>query len=1013
MKNSLAYKFIVSLIIVVVSFNYIFATPVQADILGSIGNAIMEALEGILTSVIGLFARVASYIPFGLAVGIDAILAQVAYMDGPAKGAGNIDTSHITPFDILFNKVQLLDTNFFDLSTSSFDQSSLAYQFRTGIAGWYYFMRMIAISLLLVVVIYVGIRMLLSTIATERAMYKKMLMDWVASVLLVFLLNYIMVFTVTVSNAIVDGISISSNSKVITQTYETFLQTALGKDAEMPEEGEEVDITNVDALTARILFIMLVFQTLGLMVVYFNRMLKLAFLTIVAPLITITYSIDKIGDGKAQALEAWLKEYVYTTLIQPFHCIIYMVFVTSAFSLLKVESPRATNQQLAVTVIAMVCLHFVSNAEKIVRKIFNFQNDDSDTSLATAVMMGGALAASTKNFGANLRNGINGFKDMRLSAQQARASARVGLRTANAFLIGKTIGRITNPENRAKNLDEARVIAREQINDKETKRYMRKSGGGTIDEESAAFKNEVANIEKALPGITKREANSMARRNLAQRRYNNTGSRRVINKARGAAKVVKMAMDDSVLVGAAKSYTKASLATSAGIFALGATYGTGQNFGNALGVSIAAATTTTGFLKNSAKNASHRVARNVKLAGAQNQEQAANAIQKAMSRNLDEETTKDELEKIMKDVETALEKCGLDDGKDAKKVASNIRNVIKRGLQSAENPEDMQRIMDYAIHSALKEGSADTFDSQGLKSTSDLMSSVANLTDYLNDRQIFEAINSSEKVGISGDVMASMITGEFNTSGGMPEPSAYLPKGATHTIDDSKRSYTAGVESSSKTVDDTQQRLEEVKDLQDEAIEGAMIEVELEAQEDPDAFYAGATSDADKAQIMADRVRDEAKKALRESGLVEEQARLEEQLKKDFAKMVDEAEAYFGELEAYTQKIMEVDADYEKRIGELKTELENMRDNPEASKQMIRDLEKVVQKLQDERKGNAQMAKKAMDSCKEFAADTAHSRVKDAYEQDERSGIPSFADRQTTIDGMQSEMDKIVKRNQR
>ena len=34
-------------------------------------------------------------------------------------------------------------------------------------------------------------------------------------------------------------------------------------------------------------------------------------------------------------------------------------------------------------------------------------------------------------------------------------------------------------------------------------------------------------------------------------------------------------------------------------------------------------------------------------------------------------------------------------------------------------------------------------------------------------------------------------------------------------------------------------------------------------------------------------------------------------------------------------------------------------------------------------------------------------------EQDERSGIPSFADRQTTIDGMQSEMDKIVKRNQR
>lgn len=1014
MKKSITFKLIVSLIIVVISLNYIFATPAQADI-GSIGDVIMKALEDVLTSVIGLFARVVSYIPFGLAVGIDAILAQIAYSDGPAKGAGNVDTNHLTPFDILFNKVQLLDTNFFDISTSSFDQASLAYQFRTGIAGWYYFMRMIAVSLLLIVVIYVGIRMLLSTIATERAMYKKMLMDWVASVLLVFLLNYIMIFTVTVSNAIVDGISITSNSKAITQTFESFSQTALGKDADMPEEGEEVDISGVDALTARILFVMLVFQTLGLLVVYFNRMLKLAFLTIVAPLITITYSIDKIGDGKAQALEAWLKEYVYTTLIQPFHCIIYMVFVTTAFNLIKIESPQVSNQQLAITVIAMVCLHFVTNAEKIVRKIFNFQNEDSDTSLASAVMMGGALAATTKNFGANLRNGINGFKDMRLSAQQAKASARIGLATANTYLFNKTIGRLTKKgkENdySSYSLAETQSLARERLNERDAKRYMRKSGGGTINTNSAEFQNEVANIEKALPGIRKEEAQSMARRNLAQRRYNNTGSRRVISKVRGAAKATKAMLDDSMIAGAAKGLGKGVLVSGAGLFSLGATYGTGQSLGNAVGVAIAASATTAGFMKNSAKNASQRVAKNVALTGAKNQEQAAAAINKAMTRNMDDDESKEELEKIMKDVETALEKCGLNDGDDAKKVASNIRNVIKRGLQSAETPEDMQRIMDYAVSSTLQSRDADTISSEGLQSQADLRSSIGNLTDYLNDRQIFEAINSSEKVGISGDVMASMITGEFKSTGGMPAgDDVYVPKGFVPPKADPVKDYERGVEADTSSVADLKQRIEDVKERENDAIESAMIEMEFQADENPN-FYGNAETMEEKAKTMAEKVQEEAKKQLRESGLVEEQSKLEDQLRKQYEKMVDDAEAYFGEMEAYAQKIKEVDEDYEKRITELRTELENMRQNPDASKTMIQDVELVVQKLEGERRENGERAKQVKESFAQYASGDQFAGVREAYANDGRGNTPSFSDKQTTIDNMQSDMDRIVKRS--
>ena len=40
----------------------------------------------------------------------------------------------------------------------------------------------------------------------------------------------------------------------------------------------------------------------------------MAFLTIIAPLVALTYPIDKINDGKAQAFNMWFKEYIFNLL---------------------------------------------------------------------------------------------------------------------------------------------------------------------------------------------------------------------------------------------------------------------------------------------------------------------------------------------------------------------------------------------------------------------------------------------------------------------------------------------------------------------------------------------------------------------------------------------------------------------------------------------------------------------------------------------------------------------------
>lgn len=119
------------------------------------------------------------------------------------------------------------------------------------------------------------------------------------------------------------------------------------------------------------------------LIMYIKRMLTIGFLIVISPLITITYSIDKMGDGKSQALNAWLKEFVFNVLIQPFHCVIYLIFGNTAINLLTEQ------QTLASAVLAICMVLFIFKGEKIVRDIFNFRA----SSLGEAI--GGAAAITT------------------------------------------------------------------------------------------------------------------------------------------------------------------------------------------------------------------------------------------------------------------------------------------------------------------------------------------------------------------------------------------------------------------------------------------------------------------------------------------------------------------------------------------------------------------------------------------------------------------------------------------
>lgn len=359
-------------------------------------------------------------------------------------------STYMTPFDIFFNSYKILDVNFFKLD--GLDEGTFVYKFRNSVAFWFYTMRFIASAILLCMLIYVGIRMAISTVADDKAKYKKMLVDWVCSLVLIFLLQYMAIAVIYVNDAIVKSLK-----TVIEQMNFSELMNGLVLDAVLG--------VGITGMVSAFVYCMLVGQTIFFFIAYINRMLKVGFLIIISPLISVTYSIDKMGDGKAQALNNWLKEFIYTILIQPFHCIMYIALINTALELVTGSAAititslpnilqSADFNKLANGVLAIFCLKFVNDGEKVVRKIFGFADDNTKTSMAAGAIATAAALKNAQKIGATARKGVNFAKNTSSSISTAFGNDFNKIKESQMFKnskIGKMAQKASTATSKAKN----------------------------------------------------------------------------------------------------------------------------------------------------------------------------------------------------------------------------------------------------------------------------------------------------------------------------------------------------------------------------------------------------------------------------------------------------------------------------------------------------------------------------------------------------------------------------------
>lgn len=322
-------------------------------------------------------------------------------------------------------------------------QKSTAAQLAPTVAGWYKNLRNIAVIGSLSILVYIGIRIVLSSTAKDQSKYKQMLSDWVIALCLIFIMHYIMAganLFVEEITKVFDGVKITNShsadidlddistdrenidddsndgatqyyeqkgiqlfeirdSAQVKKAYKTLVEgndnvatkewykglfspsdsaspTVLywparnfTEQARMMLQYEDAGDDSINSqvyvsLGWKLIYCMLIIYTIIFLFTYVKRVIYMAFLTIIAPLVAMTYPLDKIKDGSAQAFNYWFKEYIYNLLLQIIHLLLYTILIGSAMQF-------AANNIVYV----IVALGFMVPAEKLIRSMFGFKGE--------------------------------------------------------------------------------------------------------------------------------------------------------------------------------------------------------------------------------------------------------------------------------------------------------------------------------------------------------------------------------------------------------------------------------------------------------------------------------------------------------------------------------------------------------------------------------------------------------------------------------------------------------------
>ena len=334
--------------------------------------------------------------------GLLGSIAFILFMGFCVAFSGFTGSVPPTPDAIIFNRVALLDVNFFNPNSYSLISMFSGDKNSGGIiAQLYNSFDTIAISLFVLCAMVVAIKMVLSSVAAQKAAAKNALKYWITGIVLLFLMRVIIAGILEFNELIVSNLSsiagnIEFNIDVTQfagenmgildwigglfngQTIRRGLIALGGKltgNMVVPGYTGMLTYFSVRGWVAQDLFDVILFfvifgQSITLLIAYGKRLMYVILLGIAAPMVVVVDTLNKITKGSSNILNSWFKEFISAVFMQSFHAVMLVVILKMIEGIVKAGG-------IEPALVGIICLALNTGLikfEKFYKQLFGLQS---------------------------------------------------------------------------------------------------------------------------------------------------------------------------------------------------------------------------------------------------------------------------------------------------------------------------------------------------------------------------------------------------------------------------------------------------------------------------------------------------------------------------------------------------------------------------------------------------------------------------------------------------------------
>ena len=297
----------------------------------------------------------------------------------------NISNFLASPEYIFANKYPLLRANLFSsdtidvgdgggvVNTSTLDTavngvgtSTIGY-LRKAVAGVYVLLRNVCAVVLLCLLIYTGIRIVLSSSnPQEQSKWKAYLTDWLKAMGLLVFMHLIMITIFNITDKLAQALaeSLTADKSI----------SAILRDNAMSSWDF------VQQVMATFMYIYTTYLTIVFSISYFKRVIWTSILIVVAPIVAALYAMG--GHGK-DIYKRWFKEFLVNCFIQPFHVIVFYILIIIPIMVANGHADSGLSLDLLDTtfnmIYCLIAMSMIRPAEKYIRDLFNMNGKVAST----------------------------------------------------------------------------------------------------------------------------------------------------------------------------------------------------------------------------------------------------------------------------------------------------------------------------------------------------------------------------------------------------------------------------------------------------------------------------------------------------------------------------------------------------------------------------------------------------------------------------------------------------------